>query len=133
MSKQLDHEAAAHEKRNWVRLTSMCNNKCTFCLDTLAHNETMAAEEEINLSLKRTSDRCARESEQAATAIATIDHRIKEQAESGQATVRVIEAELASLPPAFGLKRLVVAGAEAPTSSTVHSRRWPKSAWEHSS
>jgi MoaA/NifB/PqqE/SkfB family radical SAM enzyme len=47
MSKQLDHEAAAHEKRNWVRLTSMCNNKCTFCLDMLAHNETMAAEDEI--------------------------------------------------------------------------------------
>src|SRR5262245_19451465 len=47
MNKQLDREAAAHEKRNWVRLTSMCNNKCTFCLDALAHNETMAADEEV--------------------------------------------------------------------------------------
>lgn len=47
MDKQQEHEAAAHEKRNWVRLTSMCNNKCTFCLDILAHNETMASEEEI--------------------------------------------------------------------------------------
>jgi MoaA/NifB/PqqE/SkfB family radical SAM enzyme len=47
MRNHLDHEAAAHEKRNWVRLTSMCNNKCTFCLDALAHNETMATEDEI--------------------------------------------------------------------------------------
>ncbi len=47
MDKQESHEEAAHEKRNWVRLTSMCNNKCTFCLDILAHNETMASEEEI--------------------------------------------------------------------------------------
>ncbi len=47
LGKQIDHEAAAHEKRNWVRLTSMCNNKCTFCLDALAHNETMGSEEEI--------------------------------------------------------------------------------------
>ena len=47
MSKQLDRETAAHEKRNWVRLTSMCNNKCTFCLDALAHNETMASDAEV--------------------------------------------------------------------------------------
>ena len=47
MDKQQERENAAHEKRNWVRLTSMCNNKCTFCLDILAHNETMASEEEI--------------------------------------------------------------------------------------
>ena len=38
--KQIEREAAAHEKRNWIRLTSMCNNLCTFCLDTLAHNGT---------------------------------------------------------------------------------------------
>ena len=34
------HEAAAHEKRNWIRLTAQCNNRCTFCLDSGAHNGT---------------------------------------------------------------------------------------------
>ena len=46
-AKQLDKEAAAHEKRNWIRLTSMCNNLCTFCLDTLAHNGTITSDEEV--------------------------------------------------------------------------------------
>jgi len=35
-----EKEAAAHEKRQWVRLTSYCNNRCTFCLDSSAHNGT---------------------------------------------------------------------------------------------
>jgi MoaA/NifB/PqqE/SkfB family radical SAM enzyme len=34
------HEQAAHEKRNWIRLTAQCNNRCTFCLDSDAHNGT---------------------------------------------------------------------------------------------
>src|SRR5438093_217768 len=34
------HESAAHEKRNWIRLTAQCNNRCTFCLDSDAHNGT---------------------------------------------------------------------------------------------
>jgi MoaA/NifB/PqqE/SkfB family radical SAM enzyme len=34
------HEEAAHEKRNWIRLTAQCNNRCTFCLDSDAHNGT---------------------------------------------------------------------------------------------
>ena len=34
---EVDREAAAHEVRSWVRLTSRCNNRCVFCLDTLAH------------------------------------------------------------------------------------------------
>lgn len=46
-AKDLEHEQAAHEKRNWIRLTSMCNNLCTFCLDTLAHNGTITSEEEV--------------------------------------------------------------------------------------
>ena len=25
------HESAAHEKRNWVRLSYDCNNHCVFC------------------------------------------------------------------------------------------------------
>ena len=68
--------------------------------------EYAAAEEEINLSAKLAADRCTRESEQAAATIAAIDRRIKEQAESGQDAVRLIEAELADLPPAFDVKRL---------------------------
>jgi len=51
LQKNEEHEDAAHEKRNWVRLTSMCNNKCTFCLDTLAHNETMGPEDEIKFRI----------------------------------------------------------------------------------
>src|SRR5437660_1699958 len=34
------HEDAAHEKRNWIRLTAQCNNRCTFCLDSDAHYGT---------------------------------------------------------------------------------------------
>ncbi len=47
VAKQLEKEEAAHEKRNWIRLTSMCNNLCTFCLDTLAHNGTITSDEEV--------------------------------------------------------------------------------------
>jgi len=36
-----EHEAAAHQKRNWVRLTFDCNDHCVFCLDTLAHDGEM--------------------------------------------------------------------------------------------
>lgn len=41
------HEGAAHEKRNWVRLTFDCNNHCVFCLDTLTHNGVMRDKEEV--------------------------------------------------------------------------------------
>jgi exonuclease SbcC len=61
--------------------------------------------------MKLAADRCARESEQAATTIATIDSRINEQAESEDAAIRLIEAELASLPSAFDAKRLAAAEA----------------------
>ena len=37
------HEQAAHEKRNWVRLSYDCNNHCTFCLDSNAHDGTISA------------------------------------------------------------------------------------------
>ena len=40
VAKVASHEEAAHEKRQWVRLTSYCNNRCTFCLDSAAHNGT---------------------------------------------------------------------------------------------
>lgn len=46
-SKLESHEDAAHEKRNWVRLTFDCNNGCTFCLDSNTHNGEMRAVEEV--------------------------------------------------------------------------------------
>ncbi len=51
LSKVQDHESAAHEKRNWVRLTYDCNNHCTFCLDTLAHNGTMRGNMDIKVQI----------------------------------------------------------------------------------
>ncbi len=33
-----EHEAAAHQKRNWVRLTYHCNDRCVFCLDADTHD-----------------------------------------------------------------------------------------------
>jgi MoaA/NifB/PqqE/SkfB family radical SAM enzyme len=41
------HEDAAHEKRNWVRLTFECNNRCTFCLDSNTHNGEMRERDEV--------------------------------------------------------------------------------------
>lgn len=43
----LAHEDAAHEKRNWVRLTFDCNNHCVFCLDTLSHDGQMRDPEDV--------------------------------------------------------------------------------------
>ncbi len=45
--KVLEHEDAAHEKRNWVRLTFDCNNHCVFCLDTLTHDGQMRDANEV--------------------------------------------------------------------------------------
>ena len=45
--KVLEHEDAAHEKRNWVRLTYDCNNHCVFCLDTLTHDGQMRDANEV--------------------------------------------------------------------------------------
>ncbi len=41
------HEDAAHEKRNWVRLTYDCNNRCVFCLDSDTHDGEIRNREEI--------------------------------------------------------------------------------------
>jgi len=41
------HEDAAHEKRNWVRLTFACNDHCIFCLDSNTHNGEMRARDEV--------------------------------------------------------------------------------------
>ena len=45
------HEDAAHEKRNWVRLSYDCNNHCTFCLDSNAHDGTMRDDREIRVQI----------------------------------------------------------------------------------
>ncbi|HEY1691398.1 MAG TPA: radical SAM protein [Polyangiaceae bacterium] len=41
------HEDAAHEKRNWVRLTFDCNDHCIFCLDSDAHNGEMRDRDDV--------------------------------------------------------------------------------------
>jgi MoaA/NifB/PqqE/SkfB family radical SAM enzyme len=46
-AKVAQHEDAAHEKRNWVRLTFDCNNKCIFCLDLDAHDGEMRDPEDV--------------------------------------------------------------------------------------
>ena len=40
-------EAAAHDKRNWVRLTYDCNDRCIFCLDSRAHDGEMRDADEV--------------------------------------------------------------------------------------
>lgn len=49
--KTVSHEAAAHEKRNWVRLSYDCNNHCTFCLDSNAHDGTMRSTMDIKVQI----------------------------------------------------------------------------------
>jgi MoaA/NifB/PqqE/SkfB family radical SAM enzyme len=51
LNKVFEHEEAAHDKRNWVRLSYDCNNRCTFCLDSNAHDGTMRANDEIKVQI----------------------------------------------------------------------------------
>lgn len=46
-----EHEEAAHERRNWVRLTFDCNDRCVFCLDAHTHDGTMRAREEVKAQI----------------------------------------------------------------------------------
>lgn len=39
-AKDLTKEGAVRHKRHWVRLTRLCNQRCTFCLDAWNHNGT---------------------------------------------------------------------------------------------
>jgi MoaA/NifB/PqqE/SkfB family radical SAM enzyme len=41
------HEEAAHDRRNWVRLTFDCNDHCVFCLDADAHDGTIRSNEDV--------------------------------------------------------------------------------------
>jgi MoaA/NifB/PqqE/SkfB family radical SAM enzyme len=45
------HEDAAHEKRNWVRLTFDCNDHCVFCLDAHTHNGEMRSRDEVKAQI----------------------------------------------------------------------------------
>jgi MoaA/NifB/PqqE/SkfB family radical SAM enzyme len=51
LQKMAAHEDAAHQKRNWVRLSYDCNNHCTFCLDSNAHDGTMRDDREIRIQI----------------------------------------------------------------------------------
>ncbi|MEZ4382224.1 MAG: radical SAM protein [Nannocystaceae bacterium] len=45
------HEEAAHQKRNWVRLTFDCNDRCVFCLDAHTHDGTNRARAEVKAQI----------------------------------------------------------------------------------
>ena len=45
------HEEAAHQRRNWVRLTFDCNDRCVFCLDSDSHDGRMRAREEVKAQI----------------------------------------------------------------------------------
>ena len=47
----LIREEAAHEQKNWVRLTNDCNNHCVFCLDTMAFDGTVRPSMEIKAQI----------------------------------------------------------------------------------
>ncbi|WAS89837.1 radical SAM protein [Nannocystis punicea] len=47
----VQHEEAAHERRNWVRLTFDCNDRCVFCLDAHTHDGTNRDREEIRAQI----------------------------------------------------------------------------------
>ena len=49
--KIVEKEDAAHQKRNWVRLTFDCNDRCVFCLDAHTHNGTNRSREEIKAQI----------------------------------------------------------------------------------
>lgn len=50
-AKIVEHEEAAHEKRNWVRLTYDCNDRCIFCLDSHTHDGTNRDREEVRAQI----------------------------------------------------------------------------------
>jgi len=51
LKKQLIREKTAEEKRHWVRLTRLCNNRCVFCSDSDSLNGSSIAIKEIKHSL----------------------------------------------------------------------------------
>src|SRR5688572_24016583 len=49
--KDVTEEDAAHQKRNWVRLTFDCNDRCVFCLDAHTHDGTIRSREEVKAQI----------------------------------------------------------------------------------
>ena len=47
----ITHEEAAHEQRNWVRLTFDCNDRCVFCLDAHTHDGRIRDREEVKAQI----------------------------------------------------------------------------------
>ena len=46
-TKDVTKEAAVKHSRHWVRLTRLCNQRCTFCLDSWNHNGTYVDTEQL--------------------------------------------------------------------------------------
>ncbi len=53
------HEEAAHERRNWVRLTFDCNNRCIFCLDSDSLDGDIRDREDIRRQIVEGRDKGA--------------------------------------------------------------------------
>ncbi|MBK6921397.1 MAG: radical SAM protein [Deltaproteobacteria bacterium] len=49
--KREQHEHAAHQVRNWVRLTFDCNDRCVFCLDSDTHDGRIRARDEVKAQI----------------------------------------------------------------------------------
>ncbi|HWB80415.1 MAG TPA: radical SAM protein [Nannocystaceae bacterium] len=49
--KRAQHEHAAHEVRNWVRLTFDCNDRCVFCLDADTHDGRIRSRDEVKAQI----------------------------------------------------------------------------------
>ena len=45
-------EKTTKQNRIWVRISSSCNNRCIFCLDSNAHDGTFTHEEEVKKQIK---------------------------------------------------------------------------------
>ena len=50
-AKVSEHEEAAHQRRNWVRLTFDCNDRCVFCLDSHTHDGTVRGRDEVRAQI----------------------------------------------------------------------------------
>ncbi len=50
------HESAVREKRIWIRLNRLCNNRCIFCLDSDTHDGTIVPFEVVAEEMKRGRD-----------------------------------------------------------------------------
>lgn len=53
VEKDVTKETAVKQKRVWVRLTRLCNQRCTFCLDSWNQNGTYVAATELQAFIRR--------------------------------------------------------------------------------